>query len=109
MVERKGIKAHLQKTERNKSAGDLSCKKSSSIGKSTSMPCLYYIAFDFKFYALFSPTKNTSLNKAGNQFSRSVFIMVLALLALSREGIFKSSWQKLSLNLGTSYCSAPIR
>lgn len=35
--------------ERNKSRGELSCKKSSSTGKSTSMPCLYLIAFDCKF------------------------------------------------------------
>lgn len=41
--------AHLQRTERNKFGGELSCKNSSSIGKSTSMPRLYYIAFDCKF------------------------------------------------------------
>lgn len=74
-----------------------SCNKSSRIGKTASVPCLYYIVPRAK--AVLLCTENTSLNKTGNQFSQIVFIMFLALLTLSRETIFKSSGQKWSFYL----------
>lgn len=90
MAEKKRV--HLQRTKRNKSVGEQSCKKSSSIGKTASVPHLYYIVPRAKA-ALFC-TKNTSLNETGNQFSQTVFITLLVLLTLSRETIFKSTGQK---------------
>lgn len=92
MAEKK--RPHLQTAKRNISVAEQSCKKSSSIGKTASVPHLYYIVPRAKT-VLFC-TKNTSLNETGNQFSQTVFITLLVLLTLSRETIFRPSGQKLS-------------
>lgn len=58
MAEKK--RPHLQTAKRNKSVAEQSYKKSSSIGKTASVPHLYYIVPRAKT-VLFC-TKNTSLN-----------------------------------------------